>query len=84
MGLHIGYKCKCQQDLVNIAVMGYILPALNAISLEHRVREGDLIQLARLSPIVPPGRDRLYGKALYHGYNGDFASALHLLVGEHL
>ena len=70
------------EPLVNIAVMGYILPALNAISLEHRVREGDLIQLARLSPIVPPGRDRLYGKALYHGYNGDFASALHLLVPQ--
>ena len=35
---------------------------LDAISLEHRVREGDFIQLARLSPIVPPGRDRLYGK----------------------
>ena len=70
------------EPLVNIAVMGYILPALNAISLEHRVREGDLIQLARLSPIVPPDRDRLYGKALYHGYNGDFASALHLLVPQ--
>ena len=70
------------EPLVNIAVMGYILPALNAISLEHRVGEGDFIQLARLSPIVPPGRDRLYGKALYHGYNRDFASALHLLAPQ--
>ena len=70
------------EPLVNIAVMGYILPALNVISLEHRVGEGDFIQLARLSPIVPPGRDRLYGKALYHGYNRDFASALHLLAPQ--
>ena len=70
------------EPLVNVAVMGYILPALDAISLEHRVGEGDFIQLTRLSPIVPPGRDRLYGKALYHGYNRDFASALHLLAPQ--
>ena len=70
------------EPLVNIAVMGYILPAMDVISLEHRVGEGDFIQLARLSPIVPPGRDRLYGKALYHGYNRDFASSLHLLAPQ--
>ena len=74
------------EPLVNVAVMGKIIPALNAIALEHQIAEGDFIQLARVSPIVPPGRDRLYGKALYHGYNRDFASALHLLAPqiEHL
>ena len=70
------------EPLVNASVMGYILPALEAISLEHRISEGDFIQIARASPIVPPGRDRLYGKALYHGYNRDFASALHLLTPQ--
>ena len=70
------------EPLVRASVMGYILPALEAISLEHCISEGDLIQLARVSPIVPPSRDRLYGKALYHGYNRDFASALHLLTPQ--
>ena len=67
---------------IKIAVMGYILPALNAITVEHRISEADFVQLSRVSPIVPPGRDRLYGKALYHGYNQDFASALHLLAPQ--
>ena len=67
---------------VNTSVMGGILPALDAITLEHRVSEGHFIQLARLSPLVPPARERLYGKALYHGYNRDFASALHLLTPQ--
>ena len=70
------------EPLVNIAVMGYILPALNAIALEHRISEVDFIQLASVSPIVPPSRDRMYGKALYHSYNRDFASALHLLIPQ--
>ena len=67
---------------INIGVMGYILPALNAITVEHRISEVDFVQLSRVSPIVPPGRDRLYGKALYHGYNQDFASALHILAPQ--
>ena len=70
------------EPLVSASAMGYILPALEAISLEHRISEGYFIQLARVSPIVPPGRDKLYGKALYHGYNRDFASALHLLTPQ--
>ena len=68
--------------LVEISVLGRILPALNTISLEHRIPEGDFVQLARLSPIVPPRRERLYGKALFHGYNRDFTSALHLLTPQ--
>ena len=70
------------EPLVNVAVMGKIIPALDAITAEHRISEDYFIQLARVSPIVPPGRDRLYGKALYHGYNRDFASAIHLLAPQ--
>ena len=70
------------EPLVNVAVMGYIIPALDAITVEHQIPEGYFFQVARLSPIVPPGRERLYGKALYHGYNRDFASALHLLIPQ--
>ena len=70
------------RPLVEISVKGGILPALNVVSLEHRISEGDFIQLARLSPIIPPGREKLYGKALFHGYNKDFVSALHLLIPQ--
>jgi len=71
---------------LGIVVQGDIWPALEAIRLEHRIREGDFVALARQSPLVPPGRERLIGKALFAGYDNDFVTALHLLVPqlEHL
>lgn len=70
----------------SIAVQTTILPALEALVLEHRLREDDFVALANCSPIVPKGRERLFGKALFAGYEMDFVVALHLLVPqiEHL
>ena len=71
---------------VALVVQGKILPAQEILLLEHRLREADFIDLARQSPIVPMGREFLFGKALYAGYDWDFITALHLLVPqiEHL
>lgn len=72
--------------LVSLVVQGDILPALEVLLLEHRLREVDFTALARSSPIVPKDRAVLFGKALFAGYERDFATALHLLVPqmEHL
>ncbi|CAI8741819.1 protein of unknown function [Methylococcus capsulatus] len=72
--------------LVSIVVQGDILPALEVLLLEHRLREIDFIALARSSPIVPKDRAGLFGKALFAGYERDFVTALHLLIPqiEHL
>ena len=67
---------------VNLAVQGYIWPAHEILLLEHRVRETDFITLASQSPIVPIGREMLFGKALFAGYDHDFIIALHLLVPQ--
>ena len=69
-----------------LAVQVYIWPAQEVLLLEHRLREVDFINLAKQSPIVPIGRERLFGKALFAGYDGDFVTALHILVPqiEHL
>jgi hypothetical protein len=67
---------------INLIVQAQIWPALQVFSLEHRIRETDLIQLAGQSPIVPRQRLRLVGKALFAGFEKDFASALHLLVPQ--
>ena len=67
---------------VSIAVQGLILPALNVLMLEHRLREIDFIEIARRSPIVPIGREVLFGKALAQGFNMDFATSLHLLTPQ--
>lgn len=59
-----------------------ILHGLNVLNLEHCIREQDLVRLARYSTAVPPEREILFGKGLYQGFNGDFATAIHLLAPQ--
>ena len=68
--------------LVGAAVQALILPALEVLTLDHRLRTADFIELARRSPIVPIGREVLFGKALAEGFNRDFATSIHLLVPQ--
>jgi len=67
---------------LGLAVQGDIWPALEVLALEHRLRESDFVAIASRSPIVPKGRERLFGKALFAGYEKDFVVALHLLVPQ--
>ena len=70
------------QILINIVVHGDIWPAHEVLLQEHRLREDDFIGLASQSPIVPRGRERLFGKALHAGYDRDFTVAMHLLAPQ--
>jgi Domain of unknown function (DUF4209) len=67
---------------VNIEVQGQIWPALETMILEHRLRETDFVELASQSPIIPKERARLFGKALFLGYERDFVAALHILIPQ--
>lgn len=67
---------------LGITVQSAILPALEVLRQEHRLQEADFVELSRHSPIVPNGRALLFGKALFAGYDGDFVTALHLLVPQ--
>lgn len=81
----IGIRAEMIRDfgiLIGIIVQGDIWPALEIMLLEHRLSEADFVSLARQSPIVPNGRERLFGKALFFGYDRDFSTALHLLVPQ--
>ncbi len=68
--------------LVGIVVQADIVPALEILIQEHRLREADFVGLASQSPIVPKDRARLFGKALFAGYDQDFVSAIHLLAPQ--
>jgi len=70
------------QILINIVVHGDIWPAHEVLLQEHRLREDDFIGLASQSPIVPRGRERLFGKALNAGFDRDFTVAMHLLAPQ--
>ena len=67
---------------VDFVVQSLILPAQEILLLEHRLREADFVNLAKQSPLVPRGRELLFGKALFAGYDQDFVTALHLLVPQ--
>lgn len=67
---------------VGIVVQGAIWPGLESLRLEHRLQEADFVNLCGQSPIVPKGRTRLFAKALFAGYEGDFVAALHLLTPQ--
>jgi len=67
---------------VQVLVQGEIVPALHVLLLEHRLGESDFVSLARSSPVIPKDRARLVGKGLFSGYDGDFISAVHILVPQ--
>jgi Domain of unknown function (DUF4209) len=71
---------------LSLIVQAQIWPALQAFTLDHRLRESDLVQIVAQSPIVPTGRAPLIAKALFAGFEQDLVTALHLLVPqvEHL
>lgn len=76
-GMIQNYKIR-----IGMIVQGYILPAHEVLLLEHRLRESDFIHLASQSPIVPKGRERLFGMALFAGYDQNFVTALHILIPQ--
>ena len=67
---------------VDLVVRACIWPAQEVLLMEHRLREADFVNLARQSSIVPIGRELLFGKALFAGYDRDFVTALHILVPQ--
>lgn len=68
--------------MIRSAVCGRILPALDTLTSEHNISKADFVELARLSPVVPPRREILFGKALFYGFDHEFDTALHLLVPQ--
>ena len=67
---------------VHSIVYGVVLPGLEVLRLEHRLREGDFRGIAARSLAVPPGREGLFGKALFAGYEWDFVAAIHILAPQ--
>lgn len=67
---------------ISLVVQGLVLPALEVMVREHRLCQGDFDAIAAGSPIVPSGREHLVGKGLFAGYEGDFATAVYLLVPQ--
>lgn len=72
---------QSEQDIL-VAVQGLIEPIRKQILIEHTIRESDFRDIVRSSPIVPPGREYLFTKAIYKGFIGDFVSSTDTLVTQ--
>jgi hypothetical protein len=61
---------------------GVIAPALEQITAEHAINLQEMEALAAYSPFVPAGREHIFARGLYAGFNHDFLTAVHLLVPQ--
>ena len=66
----------------SLDAVGLIEPARCTIHAEHGIALDDLQYLAEMSPFVPRDRTYLFGLGFTRFLNGDFASALHILVPQ--
>jgi hypothetical protein len=67
---------------IDIAVRASIIPALTVLRNEHTLEEYDFRRIAGSSPFVPSDKVELVALGLYHGFNGDFVSAIHILAPQ--
>lgn len=65
-----------------IALDFQITPAVEQIKEEHAVRMRDFAFLVLDNPFVPGGREGLYARGLYAGFQGDFVVSTHLLIPQ--
>ena len=67
---------------IGLIAKAAVLPAFHAISLQHHITESLLLGLCKKSCLLPVGREVLWARGLYHGFESDFAAAIHLLVPQ--
>jgi hypothetical protein len=65
-----------------VDVAGAIEPARRLIQSEHPVTTRDLLPLTDMSPFIPPGHEYAYALGFARFFNGDFVSALSILVPQ--
>ena len=66
----------------DVVATAFILPGLDVIAFEHRFDLAFLRRLCLDSPWVPSGHEDLWARGLRHGLNGDFPSAISVLVPQ--
>lgn len=77
-----GEMVKAYGILIGITAQGIIIPALEALNLEHRITERKILEVCNLSPIIPYNREELWAKGLYLGFEHDFLGSTHMLTPQ--
>jgi hypothetical protein len=66
----------------NLVTIGTILPARTQITDEHYVSMRDFTKFTEASGFVPRGREEVFAFGLAAGMNGDWTTALHVLIPQ--
>ena len=72
-------EAKRWQQLTAISL---IAPALKQINLDHHMTPNDLVEIVTNSPLIPPDRQNIFLRGLYHDFILDFMAASSLLVPQ--
>lgn len=67
---------------VSLVVDGGILPALRQLLMEHRFSKEYIVNICQHSMLVPQGREKSLGYALWLGFECEFGTAIHLLCPQ--
>ncbi|MDX2355626.1 DUF4209 domain-containing protein [Dietzia sp. PP-33] len=70
------------QLTTGIVATGFIIPAHEVVTFEHRYDLGFLRRVCVESPLAPSGHEDLWARGLRHGLNRDFASAAAILIPQ--
>lgn len=68
-----------QRDFITASTLH---PARTQVAEEHYISYRDLMPFTQASVFVPPGREEPFAVGLAAGFNGDFATALHMLMPQ--
>jgi hypothetical protein len=72
-------RAQQQRDFVTVSTL---LPARSQVAEEHYISYRDFMPFTQASAFVPFGREEPFAVGLAAGINGDFASALHMLMPQ--
>lgn len=65
-----------------VSTVGALVPAQETLTTEHRFTFDDLVEICAQSPVISMRHVGLWARGLLHGLNGDYPSAVAVLVPQ--
>ena len=73
---------KTYELYTTLSAQTTILYSLDTFNMEHKISLQQIIDICSYSTVIPQNRVYLWARGLYHGFNYDFADAIHLLTPQ--
>lgn len=73
---------KAHQTTAGLGAQARVLPALETLTIEHNISKDLVRRICAESPVIPADRQDLWAAGLFAGFDGDYATAVHILVPQ--